>query len=87
MTSNMTMLGWVGRKSPGQVVAGECFRQAGALLLNADGNRFCNESGPADPLAAASAGCGSGVVSVCFLRVAGTEVDKRLWTWFDFAYV
>ena len=50
----MTMLGWVGRKSPGgQVLAGECFRQAGGLLLNADGNRFCNESGPADPLAAA----------------------------------
>ena len=31
-----------------KVLAGEVFRHVGGLLLNASGDRFCNETGPAD---------------------------------------
>eukprot|EP00434_Breviolum_minutum_P015022 symbB.v1.2.013247.t1/scaffold891.1/size154755/15 len=35
-----------------KVLAGEVFRQAGGLLLDGEGNRFCNELGPAEHIVA-----------------------------------
>ena len=65
------------KRSPSefQVLAGECFRQAGGLLLNADGNRFCNESGPTDPLAAQWAAEVVSVFLLGFLELKWTALD------------